>query len=248
MKTGALSDFPPQLFVFDDAVWDSLSVDEVLATWEGMLEMGLVDPPYAAFDIQMDADVFMGLQYKLENYLNKQMSTFTNKPFKEACRFQTSGPLKVDVTISYVTVDGSTTACLRASNKHQTLTLAIDRFTANELKDKILSSGLVFMTVLVLLAARNTVKTVKHNKLAKLGIGKNPHVYTTTISLGRITETEGGAVGEGVSRRPHLRRGHVRNQHYGPRLELVKKVFIQPVFVNADPEWLSKRTAYRIFR
>ena len=33
---------------------------------------------------------------------------------------------------------------------------------------------------------------------------------------------------------PHLRRGHWRRQHYGPRSELVRRMWISPVLVNAD--------------
>ena len=105
--------------------------------------------------------------------------------------------------------------------------------------------------LLVALAAKNAVKTTKENKLAKLGIGKknpkNSYAYTTTISIGKITETtegEGGSGGWTV--RPHLRRGHIREQRYGPNNQYSKKVFIQPVFVNASGDFINSRAAYNV--
>ena len=71
--------------------------------------------------------------------------------------------------------------------------------------------------------------------------------YVTTIKIGKITETmrfDGDGHG---SVRPHLRRGHIRNQRVGKGLEEVKPIFIHPVFVNADEGWINnQRKEYRI--
>ena len=47
--------------------------------------------------------------------------------------------------------------------------------------------------------------------------------------------------------RPHLRRGHLRNQRIGEGRKEVKQIFIQPVFVNADDGWIeNQRKEYRV--
>lgn len=38
----------------------------------------------------------------------------------------------------------------------------------------------------------------------------------------------------GTHKRMHLRKGHVRNQHYGPKNESVKIIYVEPVIVNFD--------------
>ena len=70
--------------------------------------------------------------------------------------------------------------------------------------------------------------------------------YTTTLTIGKVTENYDGSEFTGVSRRPHLRRGHVRTQHYGPRNEMTKKVFIPSVFVNGSEDLKSNRVAYNV--
>jgi hypothetical protein len=103
--------------------------------------------------------------------------------------------------------------------------------------------------LIVTLATKGVEKTVKRNPMAAMRIGKSKasHVYTTTLKI-RPDWYSKNAV-SGVPRRgmrPHLRRGHVRHQHYGPKNEAVRKVWIQPVFVNADKDFVSVRSAYNM--
>lgn len=103
--------------------------------------------------------------------------------------------------------------------------------------------------LIVLLATRNIVKERTKDKLLSMGIGakKNNYrpLYTTTLSLPKtVTRDDGQPANVGVSRRPHLRRGHIRHQKYGPRLAFTKLIWIQPCFINADEDFVSTRSAY----
>jgi len=99
---------------------------------------------------------------------------------------------------------------------------------------------------IVLLSTRNIVKETRRNKLAKFGVGKQKHEYVTTLKIGKITEYEyedGTPTGRHV--RAHLRRGHIRHQSYGPEHAFHRTIFIEPVFVNSDREFVP-RDAYNV--
>jgi len=104
--------------------------------------------------------------------------------------------------------------------------------------------------LIVLLATRNAIKVRTKDKLAALGIGKRKltsnqkPLYTTTITLPHlpVTDSKGEPTGRTVS--PHLRRGHIRQQAWGPRRSFHKAIWIEPMFVNADPSYVSSRVAY----
>lgn len=101
--------------------------------------------------------------------------------------------------------------------------------------------------LIVLLATKNAEKQTTENKLAKLGIGKGPRgkfAYTTTISLPRDLDDDGDNPPKGVGKAPHLRRGHIRRQPFGPGREQIKVIFIAPIFVNADPDFVATRRKY----
>lgn len=105
--------------------------------------------------------------------------------------------------------------------------------------------------LIVLLGTRNAVKTTQHHKCAKLGIGKarDRYEYVTTITLPKEMDNSADgaeAVRPGQKRAPHLRRGHIRNQRHGPKYAFVKSVWIEPMFIHADAEWVSKRDRYNI--
>lgn len=98
-----------------------------------------------------------------------------------------------------------------------------------------------------LLATKNIRKDREHNKLAKLGIGKNRFAYTTTLRLPSEFGSEAAcayAARTGHPIRPHLRRGHKRDQWF-PSEGVHKPIWIEPCFVNADGDFVSARSAYQ---
>ena len=92
-----------------------------------------------------------------------------------------------------------------------------------------------------LFLARFERKRVKH------GIGKrNPYTRVTTIRVPntRYLPDDEDHPPTGRTVRAHFRRGFVRQQHYGKGNELIKKVWIAPVFVNADGDWVGEPDQY----
>lgn len=109
------------------------------------------------------------------------------------------------------------------------------------------ASELLARILVVVLATKNVVKRTKENKLAKLGIGKkhrNRFAYTTTVSMPYDMPNDPDHPPTGAKVAPHLRRGHIRRQHYGAGNAQEKTIWIAPIFVNADPAFVASRKAY----
>lgn len=230
--------FPRQCFAVSDEIYQAVSLEEVRATFRDMEELGIAKPPYPEFDV-----------------LTKSKNVFvpaTGAPWKaEDERFQHSdvifrfrGPKFIDGLFDWNLGRGP----MSLFNKELLEGIRKDefaRFTRNIIDH---SEGM-YKLILVLLATRNVEKSVATNKLAKMGIGKDKarHWYTTTLKIGRVTETlyENGEA-HGGTVRPHLRRGHKRNQRWGPGYQFTRVVFIEPTFVNADENFVSTRTAYNV--
>jgi len=116
----------------------------------------------------------------------------------------------------------------------------------------LLTVTLCMQILIVLLATKNTKieqilnKQLMRGKFNKSQEYRSKFPITTTISIGKIVETYTQDGEDSRNVRPHLRRGHLRTQHYGPKNELTKKIFIQPVFVNASEGWIAERRAYNV--
>jgi hypothetical protein len=112
--------------------------------------------------------------------------------------------------------------------------------------------GEIIEILVALLATKNALKTTRESKLAKLGIGKKrkafnklySRVTTITVPDDLPSDKEHPPTGRTVC--PHLRRGHIRWQHYGPQWAFMKKIWIEPVLVNADESFVSNRQAYNL--
>jgi hypothetical protein len=108
----------------------------------------------------------------------------------------------------------------------------------------------IYKILIVLLATKNCDRKTVENTIranSKKARDDAKHYSTTTyISIGRITETCRHESGSRSSVRPHLRRGHLRRQKHGEGRQEVKTIFIPPIFVNADREWITDRKKYKL--
>lgn len=111
----------------------------------------------------------------------------------------------------------------------------------------------MFATLIVLLATKNIEKQTTETKLQKLKnkTRKRGSTYRysgiTTLRIGKIVDSSDTILNSRDPVRPHLRRGHIRNQRFGEGYKESRQIFIQPVFVNADDGWIeNQRKEYRV--
>lgn len=218
------------LFVLPPGIYRGANIAEMQETAKGLHEMDLFRLPYPR-------DVYVQI-------LASEVATFGEESILPDPRvICLVGPLG-DEQFADVRLLNSQTGWGESLliNPHRSMLPMVEQ--ASKLVD------CVMLLLIVLLATKNIVKTTKQNKLAKLGIGKkrfsNRFAYTTTISLPTDLDDDPDHPPTGRGVLPHLRRGHIRRQHYGPAHAYVKKVWIDPVFVNADPDFVSARKAYNV--
>ena len=224
------------LFTIGEDVWDSVDFKTVVHTVAALEEAGLYNMPYPEFDIQ---------------------GTIT-KPALEQLFSNIDEKTRIkSYTFRYLVVADVATPIF-------TFKLGDKFLHVNEIADVAEKQGInggdatgyvnvlgsFFLHALVsLLATKNAQKITEKIKKHGPKSRKRPreYDYITTIKIGKITETQRGD-GDGQSSvRPHLRRGHIRNQRVGKGLSEVKPIFIQPCFINADESWINnQRKEYRI--
>ena len=206
--------------------------EEIYRTVDGMKEMGLYKLPYDVVDIKFYAD-------ELLTFIGQDGSTRKDMKFGRN---------------SYVIMTG-------VGSDNPQLIMEIDGNQWIDISDYLSDNAhsnfknhvLFYKDVLIVLLATKGVEKSRHrNPMAamKIGKSKSKHVYTTTLKI-RPDWYRKEAQATGLPRshmRPHLRRGHIRRQHYGPKREAVKKVWIEACFVNGDDNFVNERKAYNMSR
>lgn len=245
-----------QLFILSAETIRALKSDELEATEMALRECGAYALPYPEVDIWLPANEVFGWnsatirsEYGPGIETDVRRGLYKIKPDGQVTPVIGSGFVFEFNRISLDHLDYSISMHVESGSPASQFYRA-DRATPPTYNTPALvprTRDQICQALIVLLATRNAVKAVQRDKLAALGCAKHKHrhEYITTITLPqeRDRETEGAP---GALKRPHLRRGHVRRQHHGPHNELVKMIFIPPVFVNADKDWVESRHHYNV--
>lgn len=224
-------------------VFDAFSVEDITKTAKDMEELGIYKPPYAKLHLQLKTHL-----------MEKVARCDISKDFSFWAGVESDVPPKSELRFFY-TFTGNGNECI----VHPYLSMdgrEFVEFSTRKVKQYSSKSFFEWMCnfslamLIVLLATKNVEKDVEvcnkpHSRKTR---EKRLSQYSsvTTIKIGKITETVRSAGGSGSSVRPHLRRGHIRSQHYGVNNSEVKKIFIHPIFVNADDGWIDAKKTYRV--
>jgi len=245
-----------QLFVLGQEIWSSISKEDIIATGKSMLDANIYNYPYEEFDIIASGesrylfDWILDLdRYKSPDAIKmKKDTSITTLRFRY---YELNGP---EYNYLMAVKRGGQWIYLPRGSYELLSQFNSDPDSVHVMND--LAAEAILSTLLVMLATRNVKKDILHNPkrfsdpASKNGIKQiknKDYKYITTIKIGKITETMRS---DGANRGPvraHLRRGHIRNQRFGEGLKEAKKIFIQPVFVNADEGWIeNQRKEYRV--
>jgi hypothetical protein len=211
-----------ELFLFDPSLWAAITPEEVSATLADMRALDIAHFPFEKVDVQFYCT------------LAHDGTIGVNIAHTRTCMTIRYEGLTEHGTCDRVMLDTLPPEYRPSSHDGRDAPKAFARTLADVL--------------IVLLATRNVVKTSKENKLARLGIGKHSrYARVTTISCpARERLDNDGTSAPGKPRAPHLRRGHIRRQRYGQALTLVKSIWVEPCFVNADANFVSTREKYKL--
>jgi hypothetical protein len=244
-----------QLFILPSEIWDAVTRDDVQSTSNDMLELGIYNPPIRFFDVYATASPRKMATWLLKNINYEFRVDRGDIPITYRFRYDFDEDM-ANYTWYWGMIDGNKINYFDFDDPRFVETLKIeaeaigfsfDQYSQDMLNQlRILQSALL-TTLITTLAAKNVIKDTQEVKRHGPKSKKRPrtHRYITTIKIGKITETNRQSDGSGSTVRPHLRRGHIRNQHFGEGNKEIKKIFIQPVFVNADEGWIeNQRKAY----
>jgi len=224
-------------FKISGDILNHMCIWDIRQTALDMKELGICNAPFENYCIQLKLSL-----------LEKIAIEFMPKSYK-----QLWASSKFEIIFVYSIEDG-TTFYNAYTSKNGMDFLPFDEYSQSHFEETAKffdwSSSVLEQVLIVLLATKNIKRDVqicnKPNSRKRREQTLSKYSSTTTISIGKISQTMRSANGTGGPVRPHLRRGHIRNQPYGTgRLE-VKRIFIQPMFVNADQGWIDTQKEYRV--
>jgi len=227
----------PELFLIDHETLKACVYDEVEETYSSMEELGLAHLPYSHTHIGVPGSAVISL---IQDAAVEELHKKAQKEFASLELHFRYYDEEFYELVSRFTPNAERPTFTKWVNMQDFDPPNSENYAA---------AALVMRRVLiVLLATRNAIKVRTKDKLFALGIGKRSKnnqrpLYTTSITLPKLPTNEKGAL-TGRSISPHLRRGHIRQQAWGPKRSFHKAIWIEPIFVNADPTYVSTRVAY----
>ena len=234
------SDEKPHLFRLSPEVIDCFDIHDAVATYDDMREMDLDKDPYYCSCVDVNTSFilmfsgFLGMGDGNFDEVRKIAAKWT-WIFQYKTYEDNTYTGEVFVMFPSGEVVNYSEAVIKHADADQSITYV--------------EQGLRCFLIL-LLATKNIDKktTFNHKRSVSPRTQKDAKRYshTTLIKIGKITESYGSSTGSGGAKRAHLRRGHIRTQHFGKGNAEVKKIFIQPVFVNADENWINEQKTYRV--
>jgi hypothetical protein len=234
----------PHLFRLSDEILACFDMEDIRATYNDMLALNLDKDPYPFYAIEVKVK-FMYLFGKKVGLLIGEDDRKDTSIMQATCVFI----YELDDDGEHYHFD----ALMQAKGKYVDL-LAAASSNKNKEQERYINGIVEYLRyfLMVILATKNAEKTTKKNLARAVSPQQRKdaakYPYTTTIKIGKITEEYGASTGLGGTKRPHLRRGHIRTQHFGKGNAEIKQVFIQPVFVNADENWVNEQKTYRVIK
>lgn len=228
------------LFKIASNIFESITLDDVDRTFHDMHTLGIFYPPFNHFSIQANAMYILNLMrqdFKEEMDLSLKDGETIRK--------------KKQIMFEYVYKDSGLVTYMSSSEDGSNFfDMPRDFYEGKQGEMSKFLSLETYKLLIVLLSTKNIKKETetcnKPNSRNRRERTMSKYASVTTIKIGTITETARSSNGNGSPVRPHLRRGHIRSQPYGKGKSEVKRIFIQPMFINADQGWINSQKEYRV--
>lgn len=244
-----------ELFILPPKVVAAAEAKEIAATVAGLKELGLYKLPYPKVDLQFSVEMPDHFDMTFKAGSDFSMIEDVIKGTTPVVRATSREDTCLAVRFIGITAEGECEGMVVEAYRPKYKPLLMHAFQGNGIGTASNSEAAIELVqlLIVMLATKNAIKTIKNNKLARLGIGRKHKGFergyptVTTISIPTVLpDDEDHVPGTGSPKCAHLRRGHIRRQKYGPKRSYIRQIWIDPIFVNADETFVSNRKAYNV--